>query len=55
MEEELKQGTVELVKAKEAAEAAAETKAAFLANMSHELRTPMNAVIGFTSISSMIP
>ena len=40
----------DLLKAKEAAEAAAETKTAFLANMSHELRTPLNAVIGFSSI-----
>ena len=40
----------ELMKAKEAAEAAVEAKAAFLANMSHELRTPMNAVIGMTSL-----
>ena len=40
----------DLSKAKEAAEAAAEAKAAFLANMSHELRTPMNAVIGYTSL-----
>ncbi len=40
----------ELIKAKEAAEEAADAKAAFMANMSHELRTPMNAVIGFTSL-----
>ena len=40
----------ELIKTKEAAEAAVEAKAAFLANMSHELRTPMNAVIGFSSL-----
>jgi PAS domain S-box-containing protein len=32
--------------AQEAAEAAAEAKAAFLANMSHEIRTPMNGVMG---------
>lgn len=40
----------DLFLAKEAAEAAAEAKAAFLANMSHELRTPLNAVIGFSSL-----
>jgi PAS domain S-box-containing protein len=40
----------DLIKAKDAAEEAAEAKAAFMANMSHELRTPMNAVIGFTSL-----
>jgi PAS domain S-box-containing protein len=39
-----------LTKSKEAAEAAAEAKAAFLANMSHELRTPMNSVIGYSSL-----
>ena len=40
----------ELVKAKEKAEAAAETKQAFLANMSHEIRTPMNSIIGFSEV-----
>jgi two-component system sensor histidine kinase/response regulator len=40
----------DLLKAKEAAEAAAKAKSEFLANMSHEIRTPMNAVIGMTSL-----
>ena len=40
----------ELVRAKEAAEAAANSKAEFLANMSHELRTPLNSVSGFTQL-----
>ena len=39
-----------LLKAKEAAEAAVEAKAAFLANMSHEIRTPMNSILGFTEL-----
>ncbi len=40
----------EMLRAKEAAEAAAKLKSEFLANMSHEIRTPINAVIGMTSI-----
>lgn len=45
-----KRAEEELVMAKEAAEAAAEIKAAFMANMSHELRTPMNYIMGMTSL-----
>ncbi len=47
---ELAKANEELVVAKDAAEAATQTKSAFLASMSHEIRPPMNAVIGMSGL-----
>ncbi len=48
--DELAKTTVELDRAKRAADAASAAKSRFLANMSHEIRTPMNAIIGFSTL-----
>jgi PAS domain S-box-containing protein len=45
-----KRAEQELMKAKEAAEAASHAKSEFLANMSHEIRTPMNGIVGMTDL-----
>jgi signal transduction histidine kinase/ActR/RegA family two-component response regulator len=45
-----KENELELIKARNAAEAASKTKSDFLSVMSHEIRTPLNGIIGIANL-----
>jgi len=49
---DLKNAEIELLKAKEKAEASNRLKTTFMGNISHEIRTPLNGIIGFAELIS---
>jgi len=52
LEQRVMERTADLVDARQAAEAATESKSRFLSNVSHELRTPLTSVVGFSKLIS---
>lgn len=53
--EQIKQTSIHLERARQAAEEARRLKAEFAANVSHELRTPLNLIIGLSELMVVTP